>query len=380
MKPYGWQGVYLPEEHHTQEDLKILILNRRDITNPAGGGAEIYTHEIAKGLVKKYKCRVSVFTSSFMSNQGEELIDDVRYIRRGNELTVHFWGTLFAFKHRKSFDLIIDEFNGIGFFTFPLKNSAILIHQLYREFWFMELGLAGAFPYLIEPLLLWCYRKKQAVTVSESTQKDLKQSGFSNIAVVMNAVRFPKADKGCPKEAAPTIIFLGRLRRTKRPHDAIEIFKTAQKSIPDLKLWIVGRGTEEERLKKTANGLRGITFWGWVDIERKAELLQRAHILLVPGLREGFGINVLEAASVGVPAIGYAVPGLRDSIRHGETGYLVDSKEEAVFRIMELLENKETYKAMSYNCINYSRGFDWDINVDQFFDLIRLIISKNHRV
>lgn len=358
--------------------MNLLFLNRRDIFNPAGGGAEVYTHEIARGLVKKYNCRVSVFASSFLSGQDEEVIDGVQYIRRGNELTVHFRGALFAFKHRESFDLIIDEFNGIGFFTFPLKNSAVLIHQLYREFWFMEFGLAGAFPYLIEPLLLWCYRKKQAITVSESTQKDLKKFGFQNIAVVMNAARPVREDKGCSKEAAPTIVFLGRLRRTKRPHDAVEIFRTAQKSIPDLKLWIIGRGPEDESLKKTADGLGGVTFWGWVDTEKKSELLRRAHLLLVPGLREGFGINVLEAAFVGVPSVGYAVPGLTDSIRHGETGYLVASKDEAVFRVVELLENNETYKTMSHNCINYSKAFDWDISVDQFFGLVRHITGDNH--
>ncbi len=357
--------------------MRILILNRRDIANPSLGGAEVYTHEIASRMVRRHNCKVTVFSCSFPFGKRQELIDDVLYIRRGNELTVHFWGVLFAFKYRKSFELIIDEFNGIGFFTFSLKNSALLIHQLYREFWFEEFGLAGVFPYLIEPLLLWCYRKKQAITVSESTKKDLKQSGFSNIAVVMNAVRFVRADKDSLKETAPTIVFLGRLKRTKRPLDAVEIFKAAQRSIPDLRLWIIGRGTEEEKLRRTANGLKGITFWGWVSNEKKAELLGRSHILLVPGLREGFGINVIEAAFFGVPSIGYAVPGLTDSIRHGETGYLVASKDEAAFRIKELLEDKETYKVMSNNCINYSRGFDWNLRADQFFALIRKTASNN---
>ena len=108
--------------------MRILILNRRDIANPAGGGAEIYTHEIARGLVDKYQCTVMVFTSRFKDCAAEEIIDGIQYVRRGNEVTVHLRGFLYALKNRKKFDRLIDEFNGIGFFTFFLPNSILLIH------------------------------------------------------------------------------------------------------------------------------------------------------------------------------------------------------------------------------------------------------------
>jgi len=353
--------------------LNILILNRRDIANPAGGGAELYTHEIARGLVGKYGCEVIVLSCRFPNSAAEEVIDGVKYLRKGNEATVHLLGFVYAIKNRKEFDYIIDEFNGIGFFIFFLPNSILLIHQLYKEFWFRELGVAGAFPYIIESLLLKLYRRKLAITVSDSTKEDLKLLGFEDISIVMNAIKHMPSDTPPKKNDNPLLAYLGRLKSTKRPEDAIMIWQEVKKKIPDVKLILLGRGPEEERLKRTAKGLEGITFYGWVDEEEKFSLLSRAHLLLVPSVREGFGINIIEAAAVGTPAIGYDVPGLRDSIRSGETGYLVHSAEEGALRIVELLNDRNLYGGMTLACLRYAKEFDWNKRVEEFWR----ILSRN---
>ncbi|MBI5741421.1 MAG: glycosyltransferase family 4 protein [Nitrospirae bacterium] len=349
--------------------MRILILNRRDIANPAGGGAEVYTHEIARGLVRKYNCSIVVFTSRFDDSPEEEMIDGVVYVRRGNEATAHLRGFVYAVQHRKKFDIIIDEFNGLGFFTFPLKKSLLLIHQLYREFWFRELSFAGVVPYVLEPLFLRAYRKRPAVTVSESTKKDLEDMGFGQVRVVMNAISRPPAGR-MDKDARPTVVFLGRLRSTKQPGDAIEIFRGVKKRVPDARLWIIGSGPLENVLKKDAGGLDGVTFQGRVDDRQKFELLSRAHVLVVPSVREGFGINVIEAASAGCPAVGYNVPGLRDSIRHGETGYLTNSSEDSADRIVELITDRALFEKMSRNCLEYSKEFVWEKRVDEFWEIV----------
>lgn len=352
--------------------MRILILNRRDIANPSGGGAEIYTHEIARGLVRIYDCEVVVFSTRFPRSAPEEMIDGVRYVRRGNEATVHLCGMRYAIRHKALFDLIIDEFNGIGFCTFLFSNSMLLIHQLYKEFWFREFGAAGVLPYLLEPLLLRLYKKKSAVTVSESTRKDLLAVGFKNVRIVMNAISRPPSGTA-EKDAEPTLVFLGRLRSTKQPGDAIEIFRKVKERVPAARLWIMGSGPLEEPLKRRAEKLPDITFRGWVGEEEKFSLLRRAHVLVVPSVREGFGINVIEAASQGCPAVGYDVPGLRDSIRHGSTGFLAGSIDEAVRRIVELFTDQTAYAKMSRACSEYAKQFDWRIRVDEFWNVIRKV-------
>ena len=352
--------------------MRILILNRRDIANPAGGGAEIYTHEIARGLVRTYGCEVVVFSTRFPRSPAEEVIDGVRYMRKGNEATVHLWGIIYAVRQKALFDCIIDEFNGIGFCAFFLPNSLLLIHQLYKEFWFRELGAAGALPYLLEPLLLRLYRKRPAITVSASTRKDLLERGFGNVTIVMNAIGRLQAET-TDKDAEPTVVFLGRLRSTKQPADALEIFRRVKARIPAARLWIMGAGPLEATLKKSAEGIPDVTFRGWVREEEKFSLLRRAHILVVPSVREGFGINVIEAASEGCPAVGYNVPGLRDSIRHGKTGYLADSADDAADRIVELFKDHAAYSQMSQACREYAKNFDWRIRVDEFWNAMERV-------
>ena len=350
--------------------MNILILNRRDPKHPEAGGAEVYTQEIAKGLTRK-DCRVTIFSSSFKGALPEESIDGIRHLRRGNEFTVHFHGFLYAFRNRRSFDLIIDEFNGLGFFGFLLPGSMILIHQMYREFWFRVLGPAGAIPYVIEPLLLGCYRAKPAITVSDSTKKDLQGLGFRNIRIVMNALDVTPLESVPDKEARPTLLFLGRLKATKKPEDAIAIFRSVKAELPEAQLWMTGRGPDEEKLKKMAEGIEDITFQGWVTEEKKFELLKRAHVLVVPGVREGFGINVIEAAARGTPAVGYNIHGLRDSIRNGRTGMLAGGPGEASVKVIELLNDPVLYGSMAQQCLDYARNFTWEKRADEFWDIVR---------
>ncbi len=357
--------------------MKVLILNRRDIKNPAGGGAEVYTHEVAKGFLR-HGYGVDIFSSRFTGGAEKEQIDGIPYIRKGNELTVHFRGFAYALRHRKEYALMIDEFNGMGFFGFLLPKSAILIHQMYREFWLKELGRAGYLPYFIEPLLLKLYRGMPAVTVSNSTKEDLESLGFEDVKIIMNALYTEPLPQVPEKEKEPTIIFLGRLRSTKRPEDAIEIFRIIKKALPSARLWIAGKGPDEGKLRQMASGLDGITFFGFVTDEKKLELLARAHVLVVPSVREGFGINVIEAAGRGTPAVGYNVHGLRDSIKDGVTGYLADGPEDAAKKILDLFGNEKLYHQLASNCLEYAKGFNWERRADEFVNWGEGILNQRN--
>jgi glycosyltransferase involved in cell wall biosynthesis len=350
--------------------VRVLILNRRDIHNPQGGGAERYTHEVAKGL-RQRGCQVVVFSSRFPGSERRQETEGVLYIRRGSELTVHLWGLLYALRHRRDFDFMIEEFNGLGFFTFlvPARRRLLLVHQLYREFWFRELGLLGAIPYVLEPLLLRCYRGLPAVVVSASTGQDLRALGFRRIHVVLNALSTEPLRELPQKSARPTLMFLGRLRATKRPEDALKIFRLLKEQLPQAQLWMVGSGPMQEQLRRQAP--RDVVFYGWVGEQEKLRLLRQAHVLLVPSVREGFGINVLEAASQGTPAVGYDVPGLRDSIRDGQTGFLARGPQEAAQKALRLLTEPELLEEMGRRCLSYSRDFNWRQRAEEFWAVLR---------
>ena len=63
-----------------------------------------------------------------------------------------------------------------------------------------------------------------------------------------------------------------------------------------------------------------VTFTGWIDGEQKGDLLKRADVFCLPSYREGFGVVIIEAASVGLPAIASRIYGITDAVDEGVTG------------------------------------------------------------
>lgn len=348
----------------TRKLKEILVLNRRDIKNPLSGGAEIYTHEIFRRLTDKYN--VTHFSSAFRACEREQTTDNIRYVRRGNELTVHAWGLVYALRNRNRFDLLIDQFNGTGFMTFAFRNSVILVHQLYERFWTAELGLLGWPLRIAEPLLLKLYKNKPAIAVSDSTSEDLKRLGFKDIEIVHNGLDIIPPDKLPLKESSLTLIFLGRLRKTKNPEDAIRAFTLIRKAVPDVKLLIAGDGPLYDVLAKKYAGIENIRFLGFVDGTAKYDYLKKAHFLLVPSIREGWGQVVIQANAVGTPAIGYAVQGLKDSIQNDRTGALVKNYEEMSQKATELWKDTEKYQMMCRNALDWAGNFSWEKAVVEF--------------
>jgi glycosyltransferase involved in cell wall biosynthesis len=93
-----------------------------------------------------------------------------------------------------------------------------------------------------------------------------------------------------------------------------------------LSLDIAGTGDHRRELERVAAELGQtsvVTFHDFVSEARKIALLRSAWANLFPSPKEGWGITVVEAAACGTPSIASDSPGLRDSVRHAETGYLV---------------------------------------------------------
>lgn len=355
--------------------MNILIYNWRDIKNPDAGGAEVFTHEIFKKVVEKGH-RVTWFTSKFPGCQKEETIDGIKIIRDGGKYTVYLKAREYYKKYfsKQNFDIVIDEINTVPFFTPEFVNNGekiiALIHQLAREFWFYETPLPMAIlgRYILEDWWLKKYRDIPTMTVSESTKKDLIDLGFKNISIVPEGINFKHLDHVGEKEKDPTFIFCGRLKKAKLPDHAINAFCIVKKMVPNAKLWIVGDGYYRRELENIT--CPNVTFFGRIGSEKKLELMSRAWAIFVPGIREGWGLIVTEANAMGTLAIGYNVPGLRDSIKNPENGILVDGYEEMARRAIDLILNKELCKKLSIGALESSRLFSWDRSSDKILEIL----------
>ena len=134
-------------------------------------------------------------------------------------------------------------------------------------------------------------------------------------------------------------LMIGFLVKRKHYDHALYAWKVINKHNPKAKLYIIGSGPEEKRLKELIRKLgleNSVSLLGYVPEKQKLELLSQAEAMIHLGYPEGFGISVIESLASGVPVIAYDVPPLNEHIINGVNGILIgkNSIEELVMTIL----------------------------------------------
>jgi glycosyltransferase involved in cell wall biosynthesis len=276
---------------------------------------------------------VTLFASAVAGRSGRETVAGIEIVRRGSRIGVYraarrFW----AEQPPGRYDVVIDEINTRPFLT-PrwVRGTPVvaLIHQLAREIWLYEtpfpISILGR--YVLEPWWLRVYRDVPALTVSASSAESLvRYHGWRDVTVIPEGST-PHPVPSVAKESDPTVVFLGRLVAMKRPRDAIEAFSILRDEASAAQLWVIGEGPLLADLRQDTPV--GVTFLGRLGRAELVDRLARAHVLVATSVREGWGLNVSEAAACGTPSIGYRVPGLVDSVE-ASGGALVEPTPAAL--------------------------------------------------
>ncbi len=199
------------------------------------------------------------------------------------------------------------------------------------------------------------------VAVSESVKRyiiDKSRISDEKISVIYNGVNFKNQDD--PHEQNVKIPFkvenedrllmtVGRLHVQKGHCYLIKAISKVQKEFPKVKLLVIGKGEEENNLKKLVKTLDltdKIVFIGLSsDIEK---ILAIAELFLLPSLWEGLPNALLEAMAAGKPVLATEVGGIPELVVRGETGILIPPRDSDVLAtaIIDLLRNKLKAKDM----------------------------------
>jgi glycosyltransferase involved in cell wall biosynthesis len=366
--------------------MNILWLSWKDNKHPQAGGAELVSTEIRKRLIKDGHS-VRLITAKPENSLELETIDGVEIHRAGGRFSVYLKSFgLYRQKMTGWADLVIDEMNTIPFLGYRYEksntNSVLLTYQLAREVWFHQmifpLSLIG---YVFEPLYLKFISRKYRVTVteSESTRQDLVTHGFDpdSVKTFRVGMKIKPLDRLPSKPRLDTVLYLGAVRPMKQTLHVVKAFELARLERPDLKLSIVGdfSGKYGEKVFAYANKSRhseAIKFHGRVSDDEKHNLVQSAGVIAITSVKEGWGLIATEAASQGVPAVGYATDGLRDSIIDGKTGLLVKPGDyrELAKKLVSMLANPKQSERMRQAGLDYSRQFTFDNSYADFVSCI----------
>jgi len=359
---------------------KVLVLNWRCPKNPKSGGAERVTLKHASYWVKN-GFEVTWLAGSFSpKSPREEIIEGVKIVRYGNPYTVYLLAPfLYWFKWQGKFDVVVDEIHGIPFFS-PIwawrSKKIAYIHEVAGEIWDEmfkpPFNWIGRFMEKVYPFF---YKKTKFWTVSNSTRDNLIKHNVlkKNIIVIPNGIEIKKTKT--KKKKTLTLISVNRIVPMKKVDKVIELFAEVKKQVKDAKLWIVGNGEKDylRKLKQQAKNLKveeNIRWWGYVEEEKKRELLAKAHFLVNMSIKEGFGLVVLEANVQGTPAVGMKVAGLKDVIKDGINGILIKNEKDGGEKIVNLYKNNKKYQLLVKSSTKYVDRYDWEKILSTSFNLI----------
>jgi glycosyltransferase involved in cell wall biosynthesis len=332
-----------------QRTMNILLVNWQDLENPHAGGAEIHLFEIFGRLVGAGH-RVRLVCSGWKSASSTATIAGIEVTRVGRRNSFALLGRHAVRRaiRRERPDVLVEDINKLPLFLSGLGDLPFcaLVPHLFGETAFQEAPWPmAAIVWAAERPLPAAYRRAAFHAISESTRDDLVGRGVAaeRIRVIhpgVDSARFsPSAAE--PRAVEPRFLYVGRLKRYKGIGLAIRALAVARRTRPDLRLDIAGTGDHRAELERLAGELgqtTAVTFHGFVTEARKIALMRGAWANLFPSPKEGWGITVVEAAACGTPSIASDSPGLRDSVRHMETGYLVLHGDVGVLasRMLEL--------------------------------------------
>lgn len=368
--------------------MRILVLNWQDRTNPQAGGAETHLHEMF-GRIAAAGHSVTLFCSHYDDAPLRETLDGIDVIRAGGRSTFNYTVPRWYRRHVDSLapDIVIDDINKIPFFT-PLyvrRPLLALIHHFFGPAIFQQAGLAaGAYVKFFEDRIGRIYRETPINVVSESTRKECIERGLdgTRISVIHNAIdqhAFPMT-VGI-KSIRPTVVYFGRLKKYKSVDHLLLAAAMVKRDIPDLCVNIMGTGDDRPRLEDLCHELGiadNVTFTGFVTDEEKVRRLSEAHVAVNTSVKEGWGITNIEANACGTPVISADVPGLRDSIRDGESGklYQYGDIDSLARTIKHVLVNDEERRRLSEGAVRWASTFTWERSAREMIELCTRTIAS----
>jgi len=266
-------------------------------------------------------------------------------------------------------------------FLVPLwsrKPAICLVNHVHTELWPIRFRppLSTVGRRIEDTVMPMAHKKNLFLTVSPSTAEALTSMGVEpdRIRQICNGVVRP--DPPTPRSKDPLFLALGRLSDYKRLDLLLRLWERVR-PVTGGQLVIVGDGPERPRLQALAGP--GVTFTGRVSEQDKHRLLCEAWLLMHPALIEGWGIVVSEAAIRGTPAVAFDVPGLRDSVVHGETGILAQKEGQFASAWASLAIDGRRREALGRAARTRALQLHWSAAVEGFEDVAEQAIKRAGR-
>ena len=244
-------------------------------------------------------------------------------------------------------------------FPLPLGISLVLMRALVKRPLVVTVhGNADVYelPRAMEPVTRAVLQRADVVvSVSRDLGQYLEQvMKVSNVTVIPNGVDVDLFRPSPSSRSVLTLFSISRLVPRKNVHVLIAGVEQLVAEGAPLSLIVAGTGPEESRIRRLAEQSSGaVRFVGFIDEERKRSILSETDVFVQLSTREGLSIATLEALASGVPCLVSNLPGVREPIDAGQTGWYVDDPENVgsvVAALRRVIADRSRLSAMKHSC------------------------------
>ncbi len=352
---------------------RILFVAWRDLANRLAGGSEVLVDRLASGM----QARGHDVTLLCAGPVGER---PYAVARNGGTYT-QFLRAPFAYqRHFGDYDLIVEVCNGMPFLA-PLwsrRPVLCLVNHVHTDLWSIRFRppVSTVGRKVEQVVMPWVHRENLFLTVSDSTADNLERMkvGRDRIRQICNGVEEP--DPPTPRSPDPMFLAFGRLADYKRLDLLLKLWDRVR-HVTGGKLVIAGDGPERARLEALAGP--DVEFTGRVSDAEKHRLMCAAWLFLHPALIEGWGIVVVEAAIRGTPSVAFDVPGLRDSVLHGQTGMLVRTEGQFTSEWASLAIDQRRREQLGQAARTRALQLHWSAAVEGFAGVADEAIKRGRK-
>lgn len=225
------------------------------------------------------------------------------------------------------------------------------------------------------------------VGICDATTDNIKDAGSAPerkiVRVYNGAVPLARVGAASVPKVGPTLLFVGRLEPVKNLTFLLRAFRRALATEPQLRLWIVGDGSERAKLEmlSAALGLQSrLTFWGQqLDV---ATFFSAADLFVMSSKSEGLPMSLLQALSLGLPAIVTDVGGMAEVVRLSDAGQTIplnapDSMAETIVRLISDTEERGRFSKNAQAA--FREHFTLRHMTDSYMELYRNTPRAKHK-
>jgi glycosyltransferase involved in cell wall biosynthesis len=292
---------------------------------------------------------------------------------------------------RTDFDIV----EGSNLVVFPLVWILGRIKRRPVVYWYPDvligawmrngLGPAGWIGEMAERLVL-CLRADHYIAISEATARKLVGRGIDEdridvIPCGYDPALVAKLRRSADVAPPPVVAVVSRLVGYKRVSLVIDAVARLRDQVPDIELQVVGQGPElDDLIERTRRlGMRQrCTFFGFVRRhEDVLRLIAKSRVLVSASEIEGFGIVVVEALSLGVPAVVSDIEAHREVTAGGTGGALFAAGEldDLVEAMRPLLTDDDEWRACADKAVLHAARYTWPDVAAQTGRLYERLIS-----